>query len=352
MTYQRALAFLASQQFQSSRGRDYYQKIERVNRFFLHCDNPHKNFELVLVGGTVGKTSTCYYLARLLQSSKCKVGLHISPHLQSPRERIQINEKYISKVNFSKLLSEYQPLIQEINLSYAETLFVLAIIYFRRQLVDWAVVEVGLGGLYDPTNSLDPIISVITNIGNDHGELLGKSNLAKLKEKFAIGRPGRTLITGVTQPDLKNWIINQAKLQNTRVIFIQPNDDYQRNDLSIAQAVVKRLATRSRPALRTQSKVGPLVTTLQIPGRLEWLSNRLLIDCAHNKPGLRALKKYLLTNQIDCEFVTAKPGGDEKDSAKFVDHVMNRLKYSHQIICATGSIFAVGALRDHWYPIE
>lgn len=352
MTYQSALAFLTSQQFSSNIGRDYYQKIERVNRFFLHGGYPQKNFQVVLVGGTVGKTSTCYYLARLLQSSRCKVGLHISPHLQSPRERIQINKKYIPKVDFSKLLSEYQPLIQEINLSYAETLFVLAIIYFRRQLVDWAVVEVGLGGLYDPTNCLDPIISVITNIGNDHGELLGKPNFAKLKEKFAIGRPGRTLITGVTQPYLKNWIVKKAKLQNTRVIFIQPNDDYQRNDLSIAQAVVKRLATRPGLALRTKSKVGPLVTTLQIPGRLEWLSNRLLIDCAHNKPGLRALKKYLLTHRIDCEFVTAKPGGDEKDSANFVDRVMNRLKYSQQIICATGSILAVGALRNHWHPLK
>lgn len=352
MTYQQALTILTSKQFQFSQARNYYQKIDRVNRFFLQCGNPQKQLKAILVGGTVGKTSTSYYIARLLRQARFSVGLHVSPHLQSPRERVQINEQYIRKQPFADLLGRHQKVIQKINLSYAETFFVLAVLYFWQKKVDYVVFEVGLGGLYDPTNSLDPTISAITNIGNDHSEILGQSNLAKLKEKFAITRPGRTLITGVTQPYLKSWIINQAKLQNMKVIFIQPSDNYQQNDLSIAQVVVKCLVRRPTLTACSQGEVGSLVTNLDIPGRLEWLTNRLFIDCAHNKPGLRVLKKYLSTHRIDGELIVAKPGSDKKDSAQFVEQVMNRLKYSQQIICATGSILAVGALRNQWHTIE
>lgn len=344
MTYQSALAFLASKQFQPNRGRDYYQKIERVNRLFSYCGQPHKDLKVILVGGTVGKTSTCYYIARLVQSMGFKVGLHISPHLQSPRERMQINEKYISRIDFSKLLSEHQPLIQKINLSYAETLLALAIIYFRRQSVDWSVVEVGLGGLYDPTNSLDPQVSVITNIDNDHGELLGTTNLSKLREKVAICRPGRPLVTGIHQKILHQWLKKQALVSQLMINYVPRSDDYQVNDLNIALAVYNIVVT---PPWSQNPNIN-----LQIPGRLEWLTNRLLVDCAHNQPGLRALKKYLSTHRIDCELIVAQPGSDKKDSAKFVDHVMNRLKHSQQVICATGSILAVGALRNQWTPID
>lgn len=343
MTYQRALGFLNRDQFVTTHGRDYYGKIDRIRYFLDMHGNPDQAMKVILVGGTVGKTSTSYYIARLLEKCGYRAGLHVSPHLQSPRERIQVNGRFIAQADFATLVDQFKIVAKKINLSYAEFLLAIAIIRFNQQKIDFAVIEVGLGGLYDATNCLNPVVSVITNIGHDHSYKLGRSNLAKLREKFAIVRPGKSLVTGITQPALQGWINKRAKRDQVVVKYIPSSNDYQYNDLTLALATAGLLMSKNQSLNHR--------INLQIPGRLEWLSNRLLIDCAHNKPGLRALKKYLLTNQIDCEFVVAKPGSDEQDSTKFVGHVMNQLKHSQQTICATGSILAVGALRNLWHAI-
>src|SRR3989344_7954159 len=177
--------------------------LERIEYLLKLLGNPEKKFKSIHVGGTSGKGSTCFYIARILQLKKYKIGLHLSPHLVYIGERMQINGKEISVSRLVRLINEIKPLVEQMRASqlgkpsYFEILVALSFKYFADSKVDFAVVEVGLGGRLDATNVLQPQIALITNVGLDHTEILGNSVEKIAEEKAGIIKNGVPVVTGV-----------------------------------------------------------------------------------------------------------------------------------------------------------
>jgi dihydrofolate synthase/folylpolyglutamate synthase len=196
---------------------EYYEALDwlyGVNRFgpdrtliptrhLLHLmGNPEKKYKIIHIGGTNGKGSTSAYTASILQESGFKVGLFTSPHLEEFTERIRVNGKDISKANVAHILTSIRPFFERmlnyevpLPLRFFDIVTALAFQYFADEEVEFAVVEVGLGGRLDATNVVDPLVSVITNIGYEHTNILGETLEEIAREKAEIIKPGRPAIT-------------------------------------------------------------------------------------------------------------------------------------------------------------
>ena len=147
-------------------------------------DKPEKDYGVVLVGGTNGKGSVVEMISELLQQQGEKVGTYKSPHLKTCRERIKVNGEKISEKEFLEIYNEIDSL--NTNLSFFEFMTTMAYSYFSESDVDYAVMEVGMGGRLDATNVVEPELSVITNVGDDHKKYLGETVEERAREKAGI----------------------------------------------------------------------------------------------------------------------------------------------------------------------
>jgi dihydrofolate synthase / folylpolyglutamate synthase len=132
--------------------------------------NPHRKFKSIHVAGTNGKGSTSHSVAAVLQVAGYKTGLYTSPHLKSFTERIRVNGTEIPEEKVIEFVEQHKPFIEELKPSFFELTVAMAFDHFAQEQVDIAVIEVGMGGRLDSTNVIDPILSIITNIGFDHKE--------------------------------------------------------------------------------------------------------------------------------------------------------------------------------------
>lgn len=192
MTYQETLDYMFSQLPMFHRvGKSAYKanldNILKLDSFFNH---PHRNFKTVHVAGTNGKGSTSHMLASVLQEAGFKVGLYTSPHLRDFRERIKINGVEVSEEYVTNFVASYQHIFDEVKPSFFEMTVAMAFKYFEEEQVDIAVVEVGMGGRLDSTNIIEPLLSIITNIGFDHTEFLGDTLPKIAFEKGGIIKAG------------------------------------------------------------------------------------------------------------------------------------------------------------------
>ena len=189
----------------------YKPGLENTLRLMAHVGNPHEKLRAIHVAGTNGKGSTSHLIAAVLQAAGYKVGLYTSPHLVSLTERIRINGVPIPEHEVAQFIEKNKAFLDETQPSFFETMTAMAFAYFVAQEVDFAVVEVGLGGRLDSTNVLTPILSVITNIGLDHTEFLGNT-LAKIaREKAGIIKPGVPCVIGETHPQTMNVFLDKAQ---------------------------------------------------------------------------------------------------------------------------------------------
>jgi len=165
--------------------------LARMRRLLELLGNPQNEFKSILIAGTSGKGSTAYLISHILTNAGYKTGLTISPHLQKVNERIQINEVPISDEKFTEIFTLMIRIIRVMKKegeepSYFEILIAMAFLYFAKEKVDIVVAEVGMGGKFDATNTLNPLISVLTNVSLDHTNILGKTVLQIAKEKAGI----------------------------------------------------------------------------------------------------------------------------------------------------------------------
>lgn len=153
--------------------------LERIEYFLHLLGNPHKKYPSIQVTGTSGKGSTSYLISHIFSTAGYKTGFTLSPHLQKPNERLQINDQEISDQEFVDVLNAIIPAVERMTKepigkpSYFEILLVMAFLYFAKNNVDIVVAEVGLEGKYDGTNVLNPLVVVLTNISLDHTAILG-----------------------------------------------------------------------------------------------------------------------------------------------------------------------------------
>lgn len=187
-----------------------------LDEFFGH---PHRQFKSIHVAGTNGKGSTSHMLASILQDAGLKVGLYTSPHLRDFRERIKVNGVEVSERYVVDFVEAHKHLFETVQPSFFEMTVALAFKYFAEEMVDIAVVEVGMGGRLDSTNIISPLVSVITNIGFDHTEFLGDT-LAKIAgEKGGIIKDGIPVVVGETHVETSPVFEEIVKGRNAKLVF-------------------------------------------------------------------------------------------------------------------------------------
>lgn len=186
------------------------------------CDmlgNPEQKFKSVHLAGTNGKGSTSHMLAAILQTAGYKTGLYTSPHLKDFRERIRINGQMISEQTVTDFVERYREEFEPISPSFFEITVGLAFDAFAREQVDIAIIETGLGGRLDSTNVITPLLSVITNIGWDHTDLLGNTLPLIAAEKAGIIKEGVPVIIGERQDELAGVFLNKSTEQRAPIHF-------------------------------------------------------------------------------------------------------------------------------------
>jgi dihydrofolate synthase / folylpolyglutamate synthase len=182
-------------------------------------NDPQEKFRSVHIAGTNGKGSTSHMLAAIFQSAGYKTGLYTSPHLHDFRERIKVNGKMCEEHFVTSFTERIQPLIEEIEPSFFEITVAMAFEYFAVHKVDIAIIETGLGGRLDSTNIVTPELSIITNIGWDHMQLLGDSLEKIAFEKAGIIKNNVPVVIGESKPETKPVFIQQAKAKDAPIVF-------------------------------------------------------------------------------------------------------------------------------------
>ncbi len=272
--------------------------LDRMRRLMLYLDNPQEKMSVIHVAGTSGKTSTCYYVAALLQGAGKKVGLTISPHVDEVNERAQVNLKPLPEDEYCQELSIFLELIGHSGLrpTYFEVTVAFAFWLFAKHKVDYAVVEVGLGGLLDGTNviSRSDKVCIITDIGLDHTHILGKTYVEIAYQKAGIIKQGNHVFMIQQRPQVVDVVRDVCKSQAAHLHLIKrpkldPRDTMplfqQRNWYLANQVVLFLLNTNSMPwALGTRETL--------VPARMEAVqlgNTQVILDGSHNSQKITAL---------------------------------------------------------------
>lgn len=221
MTYQATLEYLYTQLPMFTRQGEKAYKKDLHNTLAL-CEalgNPQQKFKSIHIAGTNGKGSTSHMLAAILQQAGYKTGLYTSPHIKDFGERIRINGNMIAQQFVVDFVERTKKITASIEPSFFELTVAMAFEYFAQQQIDIAVIETGLGGLLDSTNVITPKLSVITNIGFDHVNILGNTLEAIAFQKAGIIKKNVPVVIGEYLPETKPVFEAKAKQENASIVF-------------------------------------------------------------------------------------------------------------------------------------
>ncbi|CAM4393074.1 folylpolyglutamate synthase/dihydrofolate synthase family protein [Zobellia roscoffensis] len=307
MTYQETLDWMFGQlpMYQQKGKVAFNAKLNGIKQFTAHLHNPETKFKSIHVAGTNGKGSSSHMLASILQEAGYKVGLYTSPHLKDFRERIRINGECVAENFVVEFIARNQSFFENNHLSFFEMTVGMAFDYFAKEKVDVAVIEVGLGGRLDSTNIITPEVSLITNIGFDHTDMLGDTLPKIAFEKAGIIKENVTVVISEFQRETAETFQNVAELKNARLIYAEKEIDevfetsllgaYQEKNINGVLAVVRQLNNFS--ITHEQIRLGLLnvVQNTGLMGRWQQLqdSPKVICDTAHNKEGLS-----IVVNQV------------------------------------------------------
>ena len=229
MTYQETLDYLfnVAPLFQNIGQGAYKEGLSNTHALDEHFGHPHKAYRTIHVAGTNGKGSCSHTIAAILQSAGYKVGLYTSPHLVDFRERIRVNGEMISEERVIDFVEKERTFFEPLYPSFFELTTALALLYFKEQKVDVAVIEVGLGGRLDCTNIISPDLSVITNISFDHTQFLGSTLPAIATEKAGIIKPNTPVVIGETNghEDVRDVFSRKAAETGSPIIFAEEDNE-------------------------------------------------------------------------------------------------------------------------------
>lgn len=313
--------------------------LERLEALLAALDNPHVGLPVTLIGGTNGKGTVARIVAATAQRSSRTTGLFTSPHLHEFRERIEINGELIAPDVLADALTRVRPLAEDIGATFFEIVTALALLAFREHNVDLAVLEVGLGGMYDATNITEPVVSAIVSVGLDHTEILGHTLTAIAHDKAGIFRAEKPAVTGATGEALEEI----SRVAATVGAPLVRTDEYglavhehtlhgqhftlrdgarevtlttpligvhQPANIAVAYGVTQALGYDTRAFVAA-------VQAITHPARLEVLRKRgvtWLLDGAHNDAAARALVQTLHDIAVTPDVLILATSG-EKDQA-------------------------------------
>ncbi|MCX7863044.1 MAG: bifunctional folylpolyglutamate synthase/dihydrofolate synthase [Bacteroidales bacterium] len=220
-SYNKAMEYLyaAAPMFTRIGKAAYKANLDNTLRLDSYFNHPHRTYKTIHIAGTNGKGTVAHTLAAILMDAGYKTGLYTSPHIKDFRERIKINGLNIDETYILDFLNKHHKIIDEIKPSFFEITTLMAFSYFADENVDIAVIETGLGGRLDSTNVITPILSIITNIGWDHSDLLGDSLQKIAGEKAGIIKKHVPVIVGEHQEETDNVFIEKACKEDTELYF-------------------------------------------------------------------------------------------------------------------------------------
>ena len=223
MDYQQTVEYLynSTPVFERVGAVAYKEGLDNTLALDQHFGHPHRAYTTIHVAGTNGKGSCSHTLAAILQAAGYKVGLYTSPHLVDFRERIRVNGQMISEKRVVDFVAEHRSFFEPLHPSFFELTTALALLHFKEQQVDVAVIEVGLGGRLDCTNIITPCLSVITNIGLDHTQFLGNTLAQIAGEKAGIIKRGVPVVVGEALPETAPVFRARAGQQQAPLTFAE-----------------------------------------------------------------------------------------------------------------------------------
>ena len=323
--YQEAVdwLFVQAPNYQIDGQKAYKPGLDNIKKLCDFFGNPQDKIKTIHIGGTNGKGSTSNMLASVLQESGYKIGLYNSPHLIDFTERIKINGKNCDKQFVYDFIQKLKHLPEDIRPSFFEFTTIMAIEYFYQQKVDFAIIEVGLGGRLDSTNIIKPLVSAITNVQLDHQNILGNTTEEIAEEKAGIVKENITIISGDENPVVKEII--KQKAFEVKADFIDATGiktdlvsdlkgNYQKKNIRVVLALVNELRNQAINISNDDLKSGLLnvhQNTNFIGRWFEFSKNPLTIcDTAHNQAGLeevfKQLNEYAQSKHIILGFVNDK----------------------------------------------
>jgi len=381
--------------------------LENITALCGILGNPQESYKTIHVAGTNGKGSVVAMCSSILMEAGYKTGMYTSPHLQTFRERIQVNGKMISQQETVEIFEEVKSAAEELekkrmHATYFEFTTAMAFLYFRKKDCDFAVVEVGMGGRLDATNVVKPMAAVITNIELEHVKYLGDTREKIAMEKAGIIKKNSTVIVGEKDEKIKQRL--QRICNNKNSEFVAVEDGYE-GKIPLLGEHQKRNAAAAVAAIKSLGKFGINISEDVIRrgiektrwhGRLEVVQEnpKVILDAAHNPSGaavtadyLKSLKKNIvlvlgISSDKDIKKITeilaevadkiivtkAKHRGTDceilrKEAMKYnknaeivenveaaVSKAINEAK--KEVVVVTGSIFVIGEARALWFKEE
>jgi dihydrofolate synthase / folylpolyglutamate synthase len=350
MTYKETLDFLYRQLPAYHRiGKAAYKNdLNNIIAFDTYLRHPHQKFKSIHVAGTNGKGSVSHMIASVFQEAGYKTGLYISPHLKDFRERITINGEKISESEIVAFVRNHKNFIGLIKPSFFEMTVAMAFDYFARCNLDIAVIEVGLGGRLDSTNIINPLLSVITNIGHDHMDLLGDTIGKIAIEKAGIIKKSVPVIISETQNEIINVFVSKAAENESEILFADKNFSCKLEDADIMKdkrsyVITDNALHRSIKGIISlggdyQSKnLQALFQVFKILNGLFRVSEKNIIDGARNvvtNTGLTGRWQILKRNPL-----TICDTGHNKEG---LEYVMNQIEK----IPKSGLHMVIGFVKD------
>ena len=264
--------------------------LEVITKLLNELDNPQFKFKSIHLAGTNGKGSVAAYLNSILQEAGYKVGMYTSPHLVKFNERIKINNQEISDEELVKLTELIKS--KQSAATFFEFTTALAFLYFAEKKVDFVIAETGMGGRLDATNVLKPEISVITNISFDHQKHLGDSLEEIAYEKACIIKEISKVVLG--EDNFKEVFEKKCEENNSK-LFVAEEQEIKTPLLGEHQQENANTAVKVAKLLRIPNETIKLgIENTLWPGRLQYISKNILIDCAHNVAGIKKLREFVL----------------------------------------------------------
>ncbi len=332
LTYEETLDYIYSftdyEKGTSYRYAPEFFDLARMERFLALLDNPHRRFPSVHIAGTKGKGSTAAMTASVLQAAGYRAGLYTSPHLHTFRERIRVDGRLIERAEVVALAERLRPVVEGIEgITTFEIMTAMAFLHFVEREVDFAVLEVGLGGRLDATNVVTPLVSVITSLSYDHTHVLGHTLAQIAREKAGIIKRGVPVVSAPQAPEAMavieevcrergaelvvvgrdwTWEAGEANLKGqwfkvaggggqeaSRSFWIPLLGRHQLINATVVVAAVEMLRQRGVHIPEASLREG--LRRVRWPGRLEILGRKpfLVVDCAHNADSAQKLATAL-----------------------------------------------------------
>lgn len=363
MTYEEACAYLGGlvTEVRSSAG----APLARMRALLAALGDPHLAYPTIQVGGTSGKGSTATMIAAVLQSAGKKTALHVKPHLREPTERARIDGEPVSRERFAELVARIRRAADGMRSAhgvptYYEATLATALLHFAVEKVDVAIVEVGIGGTFDGTNVLAPVVCVITNVGLDHMEILGDTLEAIARDKAGIAKSGVPLVSDVAPGGARAQIALRCASVGAPLILVSQHArvDYERTqpagqrlhvttarttyalvlplfgEMQRRNAATAILALEALPAaLRPEpAAVVAGLALVEVPGRMDVRASDPLVvfDIAHNPEKATALAAALTETFPDRRFVFVVAISQTKDASGVLAPL---LPLARRIIC-------------------